>query len=215
MMLCTIHELFAGHLRAIVGGMTVEDMLHNREELTANIRVLAGRRPGKLGLVVDSLQIQEIDDESGYITNLGKPQAAAIESDGPDRRRPSATRRPPRPSRPPTPRRPPPCGEQRSRRPATRRRSTRPRPRPRSPARWPRPRPARRSSSPRPQTAELDATLGREVLESEVRKPADAEAYRQVTLANAEREAKIAAAEAKPASTSCAVRRPAGDRVDG
>src|SRR5471032_3054557 len=28
----TIHELFAGHLRAIVGGMTVEDMLHNREE---------------------------------------------------------------------------------------------------------------------------------------------------------------------------------------
>ena len=27
----TIHELFAGHLRAIVGGMTVEDMLHNRE----------------------------------------------------------------------------------------------------------------------------------------------------------------------------------------
>ena len=34
----TIHELFAGHLRAIVGGMSVEDMLHNREELTANIR---------------------------------------------------------------------------------------------------------------------------------------------------------------------------------
>jgi hypothetical protein len=28
----TIHELFAGHLGAIVGGMTVEDMLHNREE---------------------------------------------------------------------------------------------------------------------------------------------------------------------------------------
>ena len=32
----------------------------------------------KLGLVVDSLQIQEIDDESGYINNLGKPHAAAI-----------------------------------------------------------------------------------------------------------------------------------------
>ena len=30
-MKATIHELFAGHLRAIVGGMSVEDMLHNRQ----------------------------------------------------------------------------------------------------------------------------------------------------------------------------------------
>jgi regulator of protease activity HflC (stomatin/prohibitin superfamily) len=80
LMLSTIHELFAGHLRAIVGGMSVEDMLHNREELTANIRSSLADDLGKLGLVVDSLQIQEIDDESGYIANLGKPQAAAIES---------------------------------------------------------------------------------------------------------------------------------------
>jgi uncharacterized membrane protein YqiK len=34
----------------------------------------------KLGLIVDSLQIQEIDDPTGYITNLGKPHAAAVES---------------------------------------------------------------------------------------------------------------------------------------
>jgi flotillin len=76
----TIHELFAGHLRAIVGGMSVEDMLHNREELTANIRASLAEDLQKLGLRVDSLQIQEIDDESGYIQNLAKPQAAAIES---------------------------------------------------------------------------------------------------------------------------------------
>ena len=76
----TIHELFAGHLRAIVGGMSVEDILHNREELTANIRASLAEDLQKLGLRVDSLQIQEIDDESGYIQNLAKPQAAAIES---------------------------------------------------------------------------------------------------------------------------------------
>jgi flotillin len=76
----TIHELFAGHLRAIVGGMSVEDMLHNREELTANIRASLAEDLQKLGLRVDSLQIQEIDDESGYIQNLAKPQAAAIGS---------------------------------------------------------------------------------------------------------------------------------------
>jgi uncharacterized membrane protein YqiK len=34
----------------------------------------------KLGLIVDSLQIQEIDDPSGYILNLGKPHAAAVAS---------------------------------------------------------------------------------------------------------------------------------------
>ncbi|MGI8722688.1 MAG: flotillin family protein [Geodermatophilaceae bacterium] len=77
-MRATIHELFAGHLRAIVGGMSVEDMLHNREELTANIRSSLADDRSKSGLVVDSLQIQEIDDDSGYIENLGKPQAAEI-----------------------------------------------------------------------------------------------------------------------------------------
>lgn len=86
-MRATIHELFAGHLRAIVGGMSVEDMLHNREELTANIRSSLADDLSKLGLVVDSLQIQEIDDDSGYIDNLGKPQAAAIAAAAADRRR--------------------------------------------------------------------------------------------------------------------------------
>ncbi|MFY0405713.1 flotillin family protein [Solicola sp. PLA-1-18] len=76
----TIHELFAGHLRAIVGGMTVEEMLHNREVLTANIRTSLADDLQKLGLVVDSLQIQEINDSSNYIANLGKPQAADVEA---------------------------------------------------------------------------------------------------------------------------------------
>ncbi|MDO9380749.1 MAG: SPFH domain-containing protein [Nocardioidaceae bacterium] len=76
----TIHELFAGHLRAIVGGMTVEEMLHNREVLTANIRTSLADDLQKLGLVVDSLQIQEINDSSNYIVNLGKPQAADVEA---------------------------------------------------------------------------------------------------------------------------------------
>jgi flotillin len=35
----------------------------------------------KLGLIVDSLQVQEIDDATGYITNIGRPHAAAVERD--------------------------------------------------------------------------------------------------------------------------------------
>jgi uncharacterized membrane protein YqiK len=74
----TIHELFAGHLRSIVGGLTIEEMIHNRDALTGEVRNSSANEMIKLGLVVDSLQIQEIDDESGYILNLGKPHAAAV-----------------------------------------------------------------------------------------------------------------------------------------
>ncbi|GAA1261682.1 flotillin family protein [Pseudonocardia aurantiaca] len=74
----TIHELFAGHLRSICGGLTIEDMIHNREALTGEVRRSSADEMSKLGLVIDSLQIQEIDDASGYIVNLGKPHAAAI-----------------------------------------------------------------------------------------------------------------------------------------
>ncbi|MFE0027003.1 SPFH domain-containing protein [Amycolatopsis sp. NPDC059021] len=74
----TIHELFSGHLRSIVGGLTLEDMIHNREALTGEVRQSSATEMIKLGLIVDSLQIQEIEDETGYILNLGKPHAAAV-----------------------------------------------------------------------------------------------------------------------------------------
>lgn len=73
-----IHELFTGHLRSIIGNLTVEDLILNRERLTSETRSSAADEMSKLGLVVDSLQIQEIEDETGYITNLGKPHAAKI-----------------------------------------------------------------------------------------------------------------------------------------
>src|ERR671925_396439 len=75
-----VHNVFAGHLRAIVGGMTVEEMIRDREKLTQLTRESSGVEMEKLGLVVDSLQIQEIEDPTGYIQNLGKPHAAAVAS---------------------------------------------------------------------------------------------------------------------------------------
>ena len=195
LMLSTIHELFAGHLRAIVGGMSVEDMLHNREELTANIRSSLADDLGKLGLVVDSLQIQEIDDESGYIANLGKPQAAAIES----KARIAAAQRDQEATE----------AEQAAdaAKAAAVRQSSIAQAgyqaevdRAKAEAAQSGPLAEARSRQEvvraETETAELDATRREKMLESEIRKPADAEAYRQVTLANADREAKIAAAEA-------------------
>jgi uncharacterized membrane protein YqiK len=75
-----VHNVFAGHLRAIVGQITMEEMIRDREKLTALTRQSSGLEMEKLGLIVDSLQIQEIDDPTGYIDNLGKPHAAAVAS---------------------------------------------------------------------------------------------------------------------------------------
>lgn len=75
-----VHNVFAGHLRAIVGNMTVEEMIRDREKLTQLTRESSGVEMEKLGLIVDSLQIQEIGDPTGYIRNLGRPHAAEVES---------------------------------------------------------------------------------------------------------------------------------------
>ena len=75
-----VHNVFAGHLRAIVGNMTVEEMIRDREKLTQLTRQSSGMEMERLGLIVDSLQVQEILDPTGYIENLGRPHAAAVAS---------------------------------------------------------------------------------------------------------------------------------------
>ncbi len=73
-----IHSVFAGHLRSILGALTVEELIRDRERLTAEVRSSSSTEMVKLGLIVDSMQIQEVEDASGYISNLGKPHAAAV-----------------------------------------------------------------------------------------------------------------------------------------
>lgn len=75
-----VHNVFAGHVRSIVGSMTVEDMIRDREQLTARTREASGSEMTKLGLIIDSLQIQEIGDPTGYIKNLAMPHTAAVAS---------------------------------------------------------------------------------------------------------------------------------------
>ena len=72
-------RIFAGHLRSIVGSMTVEEIVTERQKLA--IEVLDGSKAemAKIGLTVDSLQIQSIDDmNSGYIDAMAAPHNAAI-----------------------------------------------------------------------------------------------------------------------------------------
>ena len=73
-----VHNVFAGHLRSIVGTMTIEDMIRNRDVLTKATRESSAIEMQRLGLTIDSLQIQEIDDTSGYIENLAAPESARV-----------------------------------------------------------------------------------------------------------------------------------------
>src|SRR5438105_12513942 len=73
-----VHNVFAGHLRSIIGTMTVEDLIRNRDKLTRATRESSSDEMQRLGLTIDSLQIQEIDDKTGYIDNLSMPEASRV-----------------------------------------------------------------------------------------------------------------------------------------
>jgi flotillin len=76
-----VHNILAGHLRSIVGSLTVEEMIRDRERLTEQTRATSGHEMEKLGLTIDSLQIQEIEDPTGYIKALAAPHTAAVQRD--------------------------------------------------------------------------------------------------------------------------------------
>jgi flotillin len=73
-----VREVFHGHLRSITGGLSVEDLIANRNELAQATRDASVDEMQKLGLIVDSRQIQEIVDPTGYIRALGEPRAAEV-----------------------------------------------------------------------------------------------------------------------------------------
>jgi uncharacterized membrane protein YqiK len=73
-----VREVFHGHLRSIIGGLSVEDLIANRNELAQQTRESSADEMQKLGLIVDSMQIQDILDPTGYIVALGEPRAAEV-----------------------------------------------------------------------------------------------------------------------------------------
>jgi uncharacterized membrane protein YqiK len=73
-------RIFAGHLRSIVGSMTVEEIVTERQKLATEVLDGSKAEMAKMGLIVDSLQIQSIDDMGmGYIDAMAAPHNAAIQ----------------------------------------------------------------------------------------------------------------------------------------
>lgn len=75
-----VGRIFAGHLRSIVGSMTVEEIVTERQRLAEGILDASKEEMAKIGLIVDSFQIQSIDDmRLGYIAAMAAPHNAAIQ----------------------------------------------------------------------------------------------------------------------------------------
>ena len=73
-------RIFAGHLRSIIGSMTVEEIVTERQKLATEVLDGSKAEMAKMGLIVDSLQIQSIDDMgAGYIDAMAAPHNAAIQ----------------------------------------------------------------------------------------------------------------------------------------
>jgi len=74
-----VGRIFSGHLRSIIGSMTVEAIIREQQTLGEAILDASKSEMGKIGLSVDSLQISSIDDKgAGYIKALAAPHQAAV-----------------------------------------------------------------------------------------------------------------------------------------
>ncbi len=75
-----VGRIFAGHLRGIVGAMTIEDIIRERQKLATEVLDASKAELAHIGLVVDSFQITSITDSgSGYINALAAPHNAEVQ----------------------------------------------------------------------------------------------------------------------------------------
>jgi flotillin len=73
-----IRLVMEGHLRGIVGQLTVEDLVKDPENVGAKMLKTVTPDMEKMGLEVISFTIKDVRDNNEYITNMGRPQIAQI-----------------------------------------------------------------------------------------------------------------------------------------
>jgi uncharacterized membrane protein YqiK len=197
-----VQNIANGQLRSIVGSMTVEDLISDREALRSQVLEACQTEMEKLGLHVDSFQLQSITDpaghdgEPGYIENLGRPQAAEVAKNArvaeAERLRDAVAKEQEAQAQ---------IAE------ATRDSAVR---QAHATAETEQANASAAQAGPlaeanarqeviqaETKAAQLEADLTEQRLQTQIRRPADAKAYEQVTLAQAAREATVKAAEAR------------------
>jgi len=70
-----------GHLRAILGTLTVEEIYSQRDVFAAKVQEIAAEDLANMGLGIISFTIRDIRDNEGYLDALGKPRIAQVKRD--------------------------------------------------------------------------------------------------------------------------------------
>ena len=76
-----IRLVMEGHLRGIIGQLTVEEIVKQPEMVGERMRGTCADDMNKMGLEVISFTIKEVRDKNEYITNMGRPDVARIKRD--------------------------------------------------------------------------------------------------------------------------------------
>ena len=76
-----IRLVMEGHLRGIIGQLTVEQIVKEPEMVGERMRATCAEDMSKMGLEVISFTIKEVRDKNEYIANMGKPDVARIKRD--------------------------------------------------------------------------------------------------------------------------------------
>src|SRR5215831_1012510 len=76
-----IRLVMEGHLRGIIGQLTVEEIVKQPEMVADRMRSTCADDMSKMGLEVISFTIKEVRDKNEYITNMGRPDIARIKRD--------------------------------------------------------------------------------------------------------------------------------------
>ncbi|MCR4317046.1 MAG: SPFH domain-containing protein [Planctomycetes bacterium] len=74
-------QTLEGHLRAIVGKMSVEEIYRDRDRFAQEVQLVAADDMAGMGLMINSFALRDIKDDEGYLEALGKPQIAKVKRD--------------------------------------------------------------------------------------------------------------------------------------
>merc|ERR1719319_945821 len=77
----TVLQTLEGHLRAILGTLTVEEVYKDRDQFANLVRDIAKPDVGKMGIEILSFTIKDVYDNVTYLQSLGKAQTAALKRD--------------------------------------------------------------------------------------------------------------------------------------
>lgn len=77
----SMQNVISGVLRQVVGSLDTNQLITDREALASKVHEQVSSEVDKMGISIDSFQINRIDDKNGYIKALGMPEVARAQAD--------------------------------------------------------------------------------------------------------------------------------------